>query len=72
MLVAFAGVLLAVDRTMEEEAVGADVVVATISKIESANAFPSDKRLLRKIAFVETADGKKTLQQYLCGRFLTH
>ena len=52
-------IVLAVDRTVEEGAVGADVVVATISKIESANVFPSDKRLLRRIAFVETADGKR-------------
>lgn len=58
LLVAFASVVLAVDRTVEEGAVGADVVVATISKIESANIFPSDKRLLRRIAFVETADGE--------------
>lgn len=58
MLVACTSLVLAVDRTLEEGAVGADVVVATISKIESANIFPSDKRLLRRIAFVETADGE--------------
>ena len=58
LLVAFASLVLAVDRTVEEGAVGTDVVVATISKIESASIFPSDKRLLRRIAYVETADGE--------------
>ena len=59
MLMACTSLVLAVDRTVEEGAVGTDVVVATISKIESANIFPSDKRLLRRIAYVETADGER-------------
>ena len=50
--------VLAVDRTVEVNAVGSDVVQATISKIEDAEIFTSDKRLLRRIAYVETADGE--------------
>ena len=46
------------DRTVEENAMGTDVVLATISRIEGAGIFRSDKRLLRRIAYVETADGK--------------
>ena len=62
VLVACTSLVLAVDRTVEEGAVGTDVVVATISKIESASIFPSDKRLLRRIAYVETADGESESQ----------
>ena len=51
-------VVLAVDRTVEANAVGTDVVRAAISKIEDSDIFPSDKRLLRRIAYVETADGE--------------
>ena len=58
LLVVFTSVVMGVDLTVEEGAVGADVVAATVSKIESANIFPSDRRLLRRIAFVETADGE--------------
>ena len=58
LLVTLAAVVLAVDRTVEENAVGADVVRASISKIEDADIFPSDKRLLRRIAYVETRDGE--------------
>ena len=48
---------LSVDRTVEQGASGADVVLATIAKIESSRVFNSDKRLLRRIAYVETRDG---------------
>ena len=50
-------VALGVDRTVEEGATGAGVVLATISKIEVSGIFSSDKRLLRRIAYVETRDG---------------
>jgi hypothetical protein len=45
---------LSVDRTVEQGASGADVVLATI---ESSGVFNSDKRILRRIAYVETRDG---------------
>ena len=57
-LVVSATVVLAVDRTVEVNAVGTDVVRASISKIEDSEIFPSDKRLLRRIAYVETTDGE--------------
>ena len=46
-----------VDLTVESFAAGTDVVLATISRLESAQIFPSDSRLLRRIASVETDDG---------------
>ena len=49
-----------VDLTVEEGAVGTQVVLATIAKLEAAQVFSSDKRLLRRIAYVETADGEET------------
>lgn len=49
----------AIDFTIENHVVGTDVVLATISKLESAQIFPSDKRLLRRIAYVETDDGQQ-------------
>ena len=60
ILLILANAVLAVDRTIEKDAVGADVVLATIAKIEAVqNLFESDKRLLRRIAYVETADGEE-------------
>ena len=47
----------AVDLTLEEDAVGADVVQAVIAKLDSSGMFGSDHRLLRRIAFVESEDG---------------
>ena len=44
-----------VDRTVEQGASGSDVVLA---KVESSGVFrDSDKRLLRRIAYVESRDG---------------
>ena len=57
LAIAIAATALAVDFTIEEDAVGTDVVLATISKIETSGIFPSDRRLLRRIAHVETDDG---------------
>ena len=44
-----------VDQTLEREASGADVVRATVSKIEPVLGF--DNQFLRRIAFVESRDG---------------
>ena len=57
-LLASASVALRVDRTVEEGATGSDVVRATVSKMESSGVFSSDRRLLRRIAHVETRDGE--------------
>lgn len=48
------------DRTREAEAVGSDVVIACVRLIHDSNVFdpPIDLQLLRKIALVETTDGK--------------
>ena len=46
-----------VDLTVVVSATGTDVVLATVSRLESAQIFASDNRLLRRIAFVETDDG---------------
>ena len=48
----------AIDLTIESGAFGTDVVLATISKLEAAQIFESDMRLLRRIAYVETDDGR--------------
>lgn len=58
LLIISASATSAVDLTVEENAFGAGVVQATVFKIENADIFPSDKRLLRRIAYVETADGE--------------
>ena len=44
-----------VDRTLEREASGADVVKATVNKIQ--NVFGDDHQFLRRVAFVESKDG---------------
>lgn len=51
-------VFAAVDLTIVDSAVGVDVVLATIAKIEATRAFTSDKRLLHRIAYVETTEGE--------------
>ena len=43
------------DKTIEPEASGSDVVLATVSRIEAA--FGTDHRFLRRIAYVESKDG---------------
>ena len=48
----------AVDRTLVEGATGSDVVQAVIAKLDASQiAFGDDHRLLRRLSFVETADG---------------
>ena len=44
-----------VDRTLERGASGADVVKATVNKIQ--NVFGDDQQFLRRIAYVESKDG---------------
>ena len=44
-----------VDRTIEPEASGSDVVLAVVARIEAV--FGSDKKFLRRIAYVESKDG---------------
>ena len=45
------------DLTLGLEAVGTDVVLASIGRIDQSEVFPSDNRLLRRIAYAETRDG---------------
>ena len=46
------------DKTLEEEAVGEDVVDAVIAKISGCDFFPDDKGILKRIAYVESKYGK--------------
>lgn len=46
-----------VDKTLNEGATGSDVVNAVIAKLEASEIFDNDHRLLRRLAFVESADG---------------
>ena len=45
------------DRTVEVEAAGTDVVLATIARLSQAEIFSNDNRLLRRVAHVESRDG---------------
>ena len=47
----------AVDETLTAGASGSAVVHAVVRRIEDSNIFPSDNRLLRRIAYVESKDG---------------
>jgi hypothetical protein len=46
-----------IDLTIVPETAGIDVVFASVSRIQQANIFPDDNRLLRRVAFAETRDG---------------
>ena len=46
-----------IDLTTVPETAGIDVVFASVSRIQQANIFPDDNRLLRRVAFAETRDG---------------
>ena len=49
------------DKTLDDGAIGSDVVQAVIAKLDASGiAFGDDHRLLRRLAFVETADGANT------------
>jgi len=58
LVVLLANAVQAVDMTVVEGTGGTNVVIATIAKIEAAQVFDSDRRLLRRIAYVETRDGE--------------
>ena len=47
-----------VDLTLASGASGSDVTRAVVSKIEASEIFPTDHRLLRRIAYVESKDGE--------------
>ena len=49
---------LAVDQTVEEKAVGADVVQAAVDLVQGSCIFSDDKLLLRRLAYVATTDGE--------------
>ena len=55
---------LGVDRTLESEASGADVVRAVVDKIQ--DIFGNDHQFLRRIAFVQSKDGTDR-NTYRCG-----
>ena len=56
------------DLTLQEGASGAAVVQAVIAKLDSSEIFPSDHRLLRRIAYVENHDGTGRATQSLSSR----
>lgn len=53
-------VLSAVDRTREDRAVGADIVQAVVDIIRENCIYPNDRVFLRRLAYVESIDGKNT------------
>lgn len=53
-------VLSAVDRTREDRAVGADIVQAVVDIIRENCIYPNDRVFLRRLAYVESKDGKNT------------
>ena len=48
----------AIDKTLVPETNGEDVVCEVIKKISDSNIFPDDKKMLRRIAFVESRFGE--------------
>ena len=46
------------DLTREPESSGSSVVLATVAQIRDSNIFPDDRQLLRRIALVESDDGR--------------
>ena len=57
LLCAFLVLCNARDETLTAGASGSAVVHAVVRRIEDSNIFPSDNRLLRRIAYVESKDG---------------
>lgn len=51
-------IALARDRTTERGATGTDVVYASISRLQASCIFPTDYQFLRRIAWVESNDGR--------------
>ena len=60
LITALCSVVRAVDRTLEDGASGSDVVQAVIAKLDSSKIFDNDHRLLRRLAFVESSDGRNS------------
>ena len=48
---------VAVDRTREERAVGAEIVQAVVDLIRENCIYPKDRLYLRRLAYVESKDG---------------
>ena len=46
-----------VDLTVQPEAAGTNVALASVARVLESGIFQADSRLLRRIAFAETADG---------------
>lgn len=51
-------IALARDRTTERGATGTDVVYASISRLQASCIFPNDYQFLRRLAWVESGDGR--------------
>ena len=45
------------DLTIQPEAAGTEVALASVARVEDSGIFQADSRLLRRVAFAETADG---------------
>ena len=52
------GVTLSADRTRVENSSGPEVVEAVVNIIRESCLFADDKRFLRRLAYVESEDGK--------------
>ncbi len=55
-----------VDTTLTRGEIGKDVVDAVVAKIEASDIFPTDNRLLHRIAYVESKYGMETLSPTSC------
>ena len=49
--------VVGVDLTVQPEAGGTDVALASVARVQESEIFQADSRLLRRIAFAETGDG---------------
>ncbi|CAH1787670.1 unnamed protein product [Owenia fusiformis] len=58
--IALLGGVLGIDKSLTADVSGEDVVEEVIEIIEGACIFPDDKLFLRRLAFVESLDGKDT------------
>jgi hypothetical protein len=50
----------AVDRTRQDRAVGPDIVQAVVDIIRESCIYPNDRVFLRRLAYVESRDGKNS------------
>ena len=58
LVLQFTATLAQVDRTLEDGAIGTDVVIATVDRIRESGIFPNDYKFLRRMARVESSDGE--------------